>query len=405
MRTRLLIVLLVSGIVLLDASVPALAAGLVDELKIGVLAHDVPDLWSGFQAEPDSVDINVEALLSPSVNFAGGTLQPALGASINTAGSTSKGYLDARWQYETASGLFFGLGVGAAIHDGQIKLDDWDRKAFGSRVLFHIPVEIGYRFDAHNSVSAYFEHISNAYTVFPNEGMDRLGVRYGYRFDAAPARERSEPEQSGSYDWSGIYVGGQAGGAWGSFSNDWPLADHYFPAGTSTSSDATAFFGGGQVGLQQQWGNWVTGLEAAAVQFASMQATSTAPGIGGLGSIANQANWSLMLTPRLGYAFDRWLGYGKAGYVLTDLNTREALGSAATDMEKRRGGWVAGGGIDYALTDAIILGAEYQHIFVGSVTSSGVAPAPTTFGNVKSQGDIDMLAAHLNFKFNRPPAN
>jgi hypothetical protein len=63
-----------------------------------------------------------------------------------------------------------------------LQLEDWDRKALGSRVLFHIPVEIGYRLDEHNSLSAYFEHMSNAYTVDPNEGMDRLGVRYGYRF-------------------------------------------------------------------------------------------------------------------------------------------------------------------------------------------------------------------------------
>jgi lipid A 3-O-deacylase len=57
-----------------------------------------------------------------------------------------------------------------------------DRKALGSRVLFHIPLEVGYRFDDHNSLSAYFEHMSKAYTVSPNEGMDRLGIRYGYRF-------------------------------------------------------------------------------------------------------------------------------------------------------------------------------------------------------------------------------
>lgn len=30
-------------------------------LKLGALAHDVPDLWSGFQVEHDAVDINVEA--------------------------------------------------------------------------------------------------------------------------------------------------------------------------------------------------------------------------------------------------------------------------------------------------------------------------------------------------------
>jgi lipid A 3-O-deacylase len=55
-------------------------------------------------------------------------------------------------------------------------------QALGSRVLFHIPAEVGYRFDDHNSLSAYFEYMSNAYTVSPNEGMDRLGIRYGYRF-------------------------------------------------------------------------------------------------------------------------------------------------------------------------------------------------------------------------------
>ena len=49
-------------------------------------------------------------------------------------------------------------------------------------MLFHIPAEIGYRLDTHNSVSVYFEHTSNAYTATYNEGMDRIGVRYGYRF-------------------------------------------------------------------------------------------------------------------------------------------------------------------------------------------------------------------------------
>ena len=32
---------------------PALADGLVQELRLGILDHDVPDLWSGFRAEPD----------------------------------------------------------------------------------------------------------------------------------------------------------------------------------------------------------------------------------------------------------------------------------------------------------------------------------------------------------------
>jgi hypothetical protein len=170
------------AVVLLVQPDVVLADPFVDEFKIGVLWHDVPGLWSGFQAEPNSADINIEALLSPSVAFLGGTIRPAIGGSISTVGATSDAYIDARWQYETPSGIFFGLGLGAAVHDGQLELEDWDRKALGSRVLFHIPAEIGYRFDNHNSLSAYFEHMSNAYTVSPNEGMDRLGIRYGYRF-------------------------------------------------------------------------------------------------------------------------------------------------------------------------------------------------------------------------------
>jgi hypothetical protein len=178
-RTVLLIVLAMALLLQPDL---AFADPFINELKIGVLAHDVPDLWSGFRAEPNSADINIEALLSPSLAFLGGAIRPAIGGSISTVGATSDAYIDARWQYETPSGIFFGLGLGAAVHNGQLQLEDWDRKALGSRVLFHIPAEIGYRFDDHNSLSAYFEHMSNAYTVSPNEGMDRLGIRYGYRF-------------------------------------------------------------------------------------------------------------------------------------------------------------------------------------------------------------------------------
>ncbi len=160
----------------------AQARDLFSEIKIGVLDHDVPDLWSGFRREEDSADINLEALLSPSVMFLGGTIRPAVGATINTSGQTSHVYIDARWQFETPAGIFLGVGLGGAVHDGNLDNSDPDRKALGSRLLFHIPVELGYRFDDHNSVSVYFEHTSNAYTQDFNEGLDRLGLRYGYRF-------------------------------------------------------------------------------------------------------------------------------------------------------------------------------------------------------------------------------
>ena len=116
------------------------------------------------------------------VPFLGGTLRPAIGASVNTAGYTSKAYLDARWEIDLRYGIFFGLGLGAAVHDGKLEAALPDHKALGSRVLFHIPVEIGYRFDERNSISVYFEHMSNGNFADHNEALDSIGVRYGYRF-------------------------------------------------------------------------------------------------------------------------------------------------------------------------------------------------------------------------------
>ena len=156
-------------------------AGVLHELKFGVLAHDVGDLWSGFNEE-DGVDINFEASFTPSLDLGFATLRPAVGASINTEGDTSKLYADLRLEHDFTFGLFLAAGVGAAIHDGKLEDRHRGRKALGSRVLFHIPAELGYRIDGHHSLPVYFDHVSNAFLADENEGMDTLGLRYGYRF-------------------------------------------------------------------------------------------------------------------------------------------------------------------------------------------------------------------------------
>ena len=101
--------------------------------------------------------------------FLGGAFRPALGATINFNGDTSKAYLDARWQRDFAGGMFLALGLGVAVHNGSALFDtyipDPNAKELGRRVLFHPNVEIGYRLDEHRSVSVFFEHISNASTA------------------------------------------------------------------------------------------------------------------------------------------------------------------------------------------------------------------------------------------------
>jgi hypothetical protein len=151
------------------------------EVRAGLLYHDMDYLWSNARFER-GVDFNGEVTFAPALALFGGAFRGSLGASVNSDGGTSKAYLDLRYQYDFDSGIFVSAGGGGAVHDGALTAGRDDRKALGSRLLFHIPVEAGYRFTPHQSVSVYFDHMSNAGLARNNEGLDTLGLRYGYRF-------------------------------------------------------------------------------------------------------------------------------------------------------------------------------------------------------------------------------
>lgn len=157
-------------------------ASWVHEIRFGILDHDTDGLWSGFKRE-DGIDINAEILFTPSFDTFLGSLRPHLGATINTQGYTSKVYAGGTWQYEWESGLFLEAGLGIAAHNGESETDTkMDYKELGSSVLFRVHFEGGYAFNEHHRLSIMFDHISNGYLYDPNEGMDTLGLRYGYRF-------------------------------------------------------------------------------------------------------------------------------------------------------------------------------------------------------------------------------
>ena len=171
----------VAGLVVLSLSHQGHAQDILDEVKIGVLQHDTDGLWSGFKRE-SGLDVNAEFIFTPQMDLWGGTVRPALGASVNTVGDTSKAYAVARWETDLWDNSFVALGLGGAIHNGHTKLTRVDRKGLGSKVLLYFPIELGYRFSEQHNISLFFDHVSNAWLASPNEGMDTLGIRLGYKF-------------------------------------------------------------------------------------------------------------------------------------------------------------------------------------------------------------------------------
>jgi lipid A 3-O-deacylase len=165
----------------------AAAQGLVDELKIGVMAHDIT---LGGRHVENGADINGEILFtSPKLLDVIGAPRPHLGGWVNTDGNTDAAYFGLTWGLPifnhiagTSDGLTIYGSLGGAVHDGETDKLVPGRKRLGSPVLFRESVELGYQITAVNSISIMVDHISNANLANHNAGITNAGARFGIKF-------------------------------------------------------------------------------------------------------------------------------------------------------------------------------------------------------------------------------
>jgi len=251
------------------------------------------------------------------------------------------------------------------------------------------------------------------------------------------------------YDWTGFYVGINAGAANGSYdpTTTFPQgANNYIfhprdvdavnAAGKQTIKPA-GFIGGVQAGYNQQFGFLVGGLEAG-LDYLDLNGAANSGAVrfpaGGSGfsngnfrlnqfvvsSYAN-ADWLLTLRPRLGIAAGNWLFYGAGGLALTKLhgqflftdgNARGFVTGAAqeSDISSLRASYIVGGGVEAVVTDHILLRAEYDYLSFGTVygqlTSTNLQCCFTPPANQPATVSMD-LKAHLvrvglNYGFGGP---
>jgi lipid A 3-O-deacylase len=160
---------------------------IIDELKVGGLAHDVTFLGRHVEG---GADVNVEVLFtSPDLLRYIGSPRPHVGADINTSGNTSDGYFGLTWGimliqnlFGAGDGIFANGSLGGAVHDGYLNSAPPDRKKLGSRILFRESLELGYQINPVVNVSAILDHISNANLAPHNAGITSAGARIGFRF-------------------------------------------------------------------------------------------------------------------------------------------------------------------------------------------------------------------------------
>ena len=151
---------------------------------------------------------------------------------------------------------------------------------------------------------------------------------------------------------SGFYIGGNLGAGFSKnciFGSDW---QHGF----DSSNSNTSFLGGGQVGVNYEFGGGVVvGAEAMFDWLPNTNNTINATGAGAAtGSTAAATinnRWLTTATGKLGYAWDRVLLYGKGGglgrHQQSIVTVTGAPASFSTNSTNNCG-WTAGLGVEWA---------------------------------------------------------
>jgi len=160
---------------------------IVDEVKIGGLAHDITFLGRHLET---GANVNLEVLFaSPDLLGVIGSPRPHIGADINTSGKTSDGYFGLTWGimliqslFQPNDGIFINGSLGGAVQDGFTNSAPPGRKRLGSPVLFRESAELGYQITPNANVSAFVDHISNANLANHNAGITSAGARLGLKF-------------------------------------------------------------------------------------------------------------------------------------------------------------------------------------------------------------------------------
>jgi OmpA-OmpF porin, OOP family len=222
--------------------------------------------------------------------------------------------------------------------------------------------------------------------------------------------------------WGGPYGGLNLGADWGSTPGSIRVAPNLAaPAGSTfglTHHNDTTVTGGGQIGYNYQYNNFVFGIEGDIKGGGPSNTTGVgAPGVPGIApgsrfTASSDINGSVR--GRLGYAIDPFLIYATGGVAIADAKLKAAYASTAfsprgtvTDSTVLVGPTV-GGGLEYALNNNVSLAAEYRytdygsdHVRLGSVTTAPGVTAPVT-GRVGLRDNAVLLK--VNYRFGAPPA-
>jgi opacity protein-like surface antigen len=245
-------------------------------------------------------------------------------------------------------------------------------------------------------------------------------------------------------DWSGVYFGVGSGYQWSGIDVANPLTAGLI-RGAAITSDHDEAFVSAHMGVQQQWGSIVLGIEGGWMSTLRDRDGShdfcntpvlVLPVLGAGDFCQARLQDILTIGGRAGWAAGHWMPYITGGYAnaAVDFDNRipspGAAGAAGAtilveEAHTRLGGWYIGGGFEWTISPGWTTGIEYRHYeFENRSTTAGtgctpplavgggVAGCPFAAGvpvgsplEVLRFGDTtDTISARVTWRWGRPEA-
>mgnify|MGYP001172011456 CR=1 FL=1 len=188
---------MLAGAMMLGLGAGVAQADIVDEVRLGVTAHNICVIDCDNADKEDGPNVSAEVVFE-TPDFLSWALNPRpyLGTSINTAGKTSFYGGGLQWSFPIGDGFAIEPGLGYFLHDGATSdpFPQGSPESFaftqenvllGSEDLFRTSLALSWYLSESWGAQIMYEHYSHGQILGDgrNQGMDNLGVRLMWVFD------------------------------------------------------------------------------------------------------------------------------------------------------------------------------------------------------------------------------
>jgi len=229
------------------------------------------------------------------------------------------------------------------------------------------------------------------------------------------------------YNWTGWYIGGNVGYAWGKSdtttvvdpTSSWaveqvPFRNEFMALGSQNYSPR-GVVGGLQAGYNYQSGAWVFGLEAD-ISAANISRTNLSSGLNNAitrnFTETTKSDWFATVRPRFGYAANTTLLYVTGGLAVGNVSGEWQVLSSNTYNKTGSGsdtkvGWTVGAGVEQAFAPHWTVKLEYLYTDLGSINytstylpgSSFAPPGNNYVERISQDLTFHTVRVGVNYKF------